>query len=306
MKKLLYLMLLLSTVTWAQERMPWHNKDLTRRDQLLYNLKYVQTETDTFEFNYVKSPGLAFLLSAVLPGAGELYAHATYRAIAFFSIEAISWGVYLDRKSVGSKIEKQYKRFANNNWSLYNWYYNAITSPYYEDYFGLTRRGFGSHSIWIEYNGTEYEANEDTLNAYIPTWAQILYNEKDLPYSAQTLRPVRSRDFYENIGKYDQFATGWYDFDNSLVDTTKTRPVKNSSYREKYLNDRYKSNQAFKMATNFVTVIMFNHLISAFHAQIAAKQYRPPEIKDISWHWSLLADYRYRFPIRGVQLALAF
>lgn len=300
MKKLLGLLLILSGLTFAQSFTNWQSTPASARDNLLYSLKYAPLATDTFEFNYEKSPGLAFLLSAVLPGAGEYYAGARYRALAFLTVEAVSWGIYLERKGTGREIEKRYKNFANSNWSLYNWYYNSFTYP---DYFGMK----GSHAIWLEYvnDGLELEANEDTLTKYVPNWTSILYNERDLPYNVQTLRPVRTRDFYENIGKYDQFATGWKDFSNSLVDTAHNE-VQTSPLRNKYLNDRYKSNQAFKMATNFVTVIMFNHLISAFHAQIAAKQYQSQEAKDVSWHWALLADYRYRFPLRGINLAVHF
>ncbi len=303
MKSRLLFAIFIPYLAFSQQLGGWDKDDATTRERLLYNLRYAQVQSDTFEFNYAKSPGVAFLLSAAIPGAGEFYAGARYRAIAFASVEAISWAVYFNQKSTGNKIEKSYKHFANNHWSLWNWYANSLTYP---DLFGLTRKGFGSHSIWIEYNGMEYPAHEDTLNLYIPTWASILANEKDLPFEQQTLRPIRTRDFYENIGKYDQFATGWDDFSTDYVDTTQIEPVKNSPERNKYLNDRYKSNQALKMATNFATVIMFNHLISAFHAQIAAKHYRPPESKSVSWSLDLVADYRYRYPIRGINVSLSF
>jgi len=279
------------------------DREITVRDQLLYNLKYAQTEPDTFEFEYHKSPGLAFLLSAALPGAGEFYVGAKYRAAAFVSIEMISWLVYFNRKNAGENMETSYEKFADTHWNIGNWYVNSIG---YTDYFGINREGFGSHSIWIEYNGLEYEAKEETLNQYIPGWDLTLIAERNLPYSDKTIREVRTRDYYENIGKYNQFATGWDDFNIALLDTNRRSPVKNSPRREKYLDDRYASNQAFKMATNFATVIMFNHLFSAFHAQIAAKHYRPPEEKAVSWHVGLVTDIRRRQPITGLSFSLAF
>ncbi len=279
----------------------WLNGDksnISERDQAVYNLKYAQTEPDTFEFSYEKSPGLAFLLSAAVPGAGEFYAGAKYRAAAFFSVEIISWIVYFNRKDAGAKLETKYKKWADSHWNAYDWYLNGLNLPYV----GIPdSTDDASHLIYFEYNGQEYPSNVDYLNEHLPGWESYL--------AADTvLTPIRTRDYYENIGKYDQFASGWADFSSSLIagDSTASVKVANSKYRANYLNQRYESNQALKMATNFATVIMFNHLLSAFHAQIAAKQYHGTEKKDLTWNVGLVTDYTYKMPIRGVNLSFAF
>lgn len=277
----------------------WLNGDrstVSERDQAVYNLKYAQSEPDTFEFAYQKSPGLAFLLSAAVPGAGEFYSGTKYRAAAFFSVEVISWIVYFNRKNAGEQYEKDYKKLADARWDAWDWYSNSLTYP---GIVGMTdsAENFGSHVIYFEYNDTEYKADISYLNENLPGWESYLQNG--------TLTPIKTRDYYENIGKYDQFASGWSDF-STIIDGLDTSAVKTSAVRSKYLNQRYDSNQALKMATNFATVIMFNHLISAFHAQIAAKHYRTPEKKDLTWNVGLVTDYRYKKPIRGLTLSFAF
>ncbi|MFA4908006.1 MAG: hypothetical protein WC602_07055 [archaeon] len=261
---------------------------------LLSNLKFAQTETDTFVFNYEKSPGLAFVLSAVLPGAGEFYAGAKWRAAAFFGVEAFCWSMYFNRQSTGKDIEKQYKKYADDNWNLFRWFDNCQNgSELEQDYFGLG----GSHNIRVYYNGTEYIVN-DSLSLKVPEYWFLAKTGE--------MTPVKDRDYYENIGKYDQFGNGWKDYDISLIDTTLENPLKTSAKREKYLTQRYNSNQALKMATNFATAIMFNHLFSAFHAQIAAKHYRSEGKNDVSWNMGFVADVTYRQPIRGLMLMVNF
>jgi len=261
---------------------------------LLSNLKFAQTETDTFVFNYEKSPGLAFLLSAVVPGAGEFYAGAKWRAAGFLAVETFCWTMYFNRQSTGKDIEKEYKKYADTNWDIYDWFLNCQSgSELEQEYFNLS----GSHNIWVYYNDREYIVN-DSLSIKLP----------DYVYRAQTgeLTAIKNRDYYENIGKYDQFANGWSDYDISLIDTTRKDELENSAKREKYLNQRYDSNQALKMATNFATAIMFNHLFSAFHAQIAAKHYHSEGKNDVSWNMGFMADVTYRQPIRGLVLMVNF
>ena len=160
---------------------------------------------------------------------------------------------------------------------------------------GYHSKNFGSHHIYVEYNEQEYMAQADTLNKYVPGWVSLM--------ASGDIAPIKTRDFYENIGKYDQFAGGWDDFtktnDYSMADTLLMNPN-----RDGYLTQRKDSNDALKMATNFVTVLMFNHLISAFDANIAAKKFKGET--QVSWHLGLITDYRQRNPLRGVSLNLAF
>lgn len=255
------------------------------RSTLLGTLKFGEAEQDT-AFRYVKSPGKAFIFSAILPGAGELYSGAKWRALIFGGIELSSWAIYSSQKKKGERLEKDFMKYAEENWDLYDWFYACDV-----DVKGFNV--FKGHSIWVTYNGIEVEVNEDNQSLIDSLKAEPGIN----------LDPIRTGEFYENIGKYDQFSGGWKDFKNHNVkpDTVVMTPI-----REDYLNQRLESNDALKRATNFVTVIMFNHLASAFHAQIVAKNYSSKEEKDFSWHIGLITDYTFRNPIRGIRLNVAF
>ena len=272
------------------------NEALLNSDRSLLesNLKFNAVPEDSFEFSYEKSPGKAFLLSAIFPGTGEFYAHARWRALAFGSVEIFSWLMYFSNKSKGNDLEKKYMQYADTHWDFDDWMENS----------GLIEQFCGpqhTHPLFITYkkDGSEQEfmTDKDFYGVY-----------NSLLTDGGLIEPVKTRDFYENIGKYDQFACGWYDFietqtkDGVFVDTT----IYMNPARNHYLHQRKDSNDALKMATNFATVIMFNHLISAFHAQIAAKQYSSEPKQEVSWHVGLLTDIRYKNPIRGISFSLAF
>ncbi len=286
---LLLLAILLPSLVFGQLHLA--NETLIRSDRSLLEsqLKFSPMQGDSFEFDYEKSPGRAFLLSAILPGAGELYAGAKWRAVAFASVEVFSWLMYFNKKNRGEDLEEQYIAYADNHWTLYDLWFNNTA--------GYTLTGLeGSHSIYLAYDGQQYEGKPQRLDSVLVGWESYI--------ASGEMEPVRTRDFYENIGKYDQFAGGWDDFTeyNSVSDSIITV----SRHRDRYLTQRKQSNDALKMATNFATVIMFNHLISAFHAQIAAKNYTSEEADRVSWHVGLVTDVRYRNPVRGVSLSVAF
>jgi len=273
----------------------------TERSMLVSELRFGQIEDQAVadSFVYLKKPGRAFLLSAVLPGAGQYYAGAKWRAAAFLGVEALGWLLWNSYDSKGNRLEKGYIRFADQYWDLARWFEATM---YYDE-----NSLAGSHHIWVSYNPGNGELQEYAVDDSLIIKLPGIVNLAGLITLAQNgqLVPIRTRDYYENIGKYDQFSGGWYDFEtyhpfDSPIDTVSVTPL-----RDNYLTRRLRSNEALKMATNFATIIMFNHLISAFEAVIAAKRYQPKET-DVSWNMALISDFRERQPIRGLRLSVAF
>jgi hypothetical protein len=263
------------------------------RSALESSLKFNMVPGDSFEFSYEKSPGKAFLLSAILPGAGELYAGAKWRALAFSSVEIFSWIMYFHSKNTGNDLESDYKKYADLHWDLINWLDLSPTN----DKCGPEL----THHLYITYkkgdSEQEFVIDKDFYGVY-----------DSLKNDGGVIEPVKTRDYYENIGKYGQFACGWDDYleTHTIDGVTVSDTIFVSPDRNHYLHQRKDSNDALKMATNFATVIMFNHLFSAFHAQIAAKQYSSEPKQEVSWYLGLLTDIRYKNPIRGISLSLAF
>jgi len=263
------------------------------KEKLIAALKYsqVDTEEDT-GFFYSKRVRRAFLMSLAVPGAGEFYSGSELKAAVFAGLEASFWALYFTYNSKGNRLVEEYKKFADEHWDLKRWYLDGLLN----DLTGLKDSRSETHVIWIEYGGQEYPAIDDSLDIYFPgEWEDMIKHEE--------FEPVKDDEYYENIGKYDQFASGWDDF---LEYNERSDTLFMSPNRDKYLSMRWDANKAFEVATAFVSAIMFNHVISAFDALITAKHKEAADRNKFSWNMAIITDYRYKNPVRGIRLSVAF
>ena len=85
------------------------------------------------------------------------------------------------------------------------------------------------------------------------------------------------QQYYELIGKYDQFVVGWDDIvrrsTDNAVGWTEVDSVENfhSERRLRYEDDRDESNRFLKRASTVTGVILINHVISAIDAARVAR-----------------------------------
>ncbi|MEA3288331.1 MAG: hypothetical protein U9Q77_13295 [Candidatus Marinimicrobia bacterium] len=79
-------------------------------------------------------------------------------------------------------------------------------------------------------------------------------------------QPLKDHHFYENIGKYPEFSCGWDDYTtggfNYDYDEDET------TNKAGYIKMRTRSNELYRNAQVAGTLIMVNHLISAFEAAL--------------------------------------
>jgi hypothetical protein len=91
--------------------------------------------------------------------------------------------------------------------------------------------------------------------------------------------PIKNREYYENVGKYDQFQVGWgasginHPPRTSPNDTLHTTWYGDNNERLTYLGMRKKSNDYFTNAKTMAIVSIANHVISAFEAAISARRF---------------------------------
>ena len=117
--------------------------------------------------------------------------------------------------------------------------------------------------LWIGYwkfsdNGHDWET---VFHEFADThwdearWRTWMGNNSDFPDTTHTLPSTKTQQYYEMIGKYDQFKAGWDDYveeGNALTPN-----------RDHYEGLRHKSNVQFKRASACAMVVMANHLLSA-------------------------------------------
>jgi hypothetical protein len=199
---------------------------------------------DVYSFKQ-KSTKRGFLYSLLIPGAGEFYAGSKIKAALFLGLEAAFWTGYFSYHKKGKDKENEYLDYADAHWDVYA-YSESLVYRYPDlDLDPIT-------GIVIDTPGVYYGEGTDSI-----VISHSLYLE---------LGPDLKKDqqYYETIGKYDQFRFGWDDYDGVNFLTL---------HREFYLDLRHDSNSLLDKANRFVMVSLANHLLSAFDAAISVRSY---------------------------------
>jgi len=195
----------------------------------------------------------AAALSAVLPGAGQ-HLLGQRRTWLYLAVEALGWGLYIDRRAAGADFRDRYRDFA---WSEAR----IRTDPrvdgdfdYYETLTSWERSG--AFDIDPAATGLQPEDDASTYNGSIWSRARSLY----LPGGSAT--PVDDPQYQRAITYYRARA---YDT-LFLWDWTGT-----GNARATYAGLIRQSDDRFRQATNVMGVIIANHAISAVDAFLSAR-----------------------------------
>ena len=199
---------------------------------------------DIYQFK-TKSAKKAFLYSLVVPGAGQYYLGSKIKPIVYLGLEAAFWIGYFSYHNKGEDKEKAYRLFADLNWD----------PAKYIDSLRVVFNDSCSNDPFCNGVDSSIQTTQDS----------VLAMEEYLGFSHH-LQFSKNQQYYENLGKYDQFKYGWSDFDS-----LSSNPV--TPNRSLYLSERRKANDLYGKATTFAMVSLANHVISAFEAAISTRSY---------------------------------
>lgn len=201
----------------------------------------------------------ALVLSLLWPGAGQFYKRdAVWKPVLFSAIEIAGIAANLKWKRTSERLHGEFESFADQHWALQRWYENTriIFPDRWQDMIK------GTHKLTLDIGGAYTSTDHLIEILQSNSWNQI--------------EVVRDRDFYENIGKYDQFVGGWDDpYDDPFDTAGNWYTVKKGKTQETYIltkrKDRYRgmrhrSNLYSSYARYAATTLMFNHLISGVDA----------------------------------------
>ena len=177
-----------------------------------------------------KSLKKAFVFSLIIPGSGEFYANSKIKAALFFGLDVTLWGLYFNYHSKGKDKEKEYIVYADSHWDKYK------------------------YTTWLEIN---YGISSDTSRYYDT-------QNNEWKYLSHHLPDGKTQQYYEMIGKYEQFGGGWDDFDEG---------ADYSGHRASYVDMRHVSNDWLGKAKNMASISIANHILSAFDAAISVRKY---------------------------------
>ncbi len=122
---------------------------------------------------------------------------------------------------------------------------------------------------------------------YFTWWNTLDTTEKkefshDLPVDEQG-NVIKNLEYYENVGKYDQFSVGWEDAGVSPEQFDPRNPPP-SAYRNTYLDTRDESNRMFSRARTFTVCVLVNHVLSGFDAALTARSYNKKQERFAGLH----------------------
>ena len=160
-----------------------------------------------------KSPSKAFLMSLAIPGMGELYTGAKKRAIGFLTAEAVTWITYARWRSRGNDLKTEFRTFADRLWDE------------------------GRYRQWQALNQAQG----------FPVLETHILPCKDSAPNPGACEKVDTQQYYEVIGKYDQFVYGWDDT-RDLPLATNNEQIQ-STLRLNYEGQRNESNKLLKRAS---------------------------------------------------------
>jgi|GEM_PF-683314 len=212
-----------------------------------------------------KSTKKAFLMSMVLPGAGELYGGSKLKAAVFLGAEALFWVSYFHYQGKGDDKKKESRIYADANWNA-NDYRDYLIQQYFDDE-GFTYTYNGDTLDWMLLTTTptlydQLRADTSVIYNLEETLSTVARDPGELGFTHHSVGVSRSQ-YYENIGKYDQFTYGWGGDTLDLL----------TPLRKAYLTMRHDFNNFYDKAKWSAIASLGNHMLSAIDAALTVRSY---------------------------------
>ena len=191
-----------------------------------------------------KSPVIAGVLSAVIPGTGEIYAGNYLKGAIFLGVEAGLWTMHFIKINSGDSKTEEYQNYANNNWDVYK------------------------YAAWLKNNNfsgaevIDLTSDKETLRLQVNQVESLNYSHTLPPYGAQ--------QYYEVIGKYQNFVAGWSQADASIINNNPNSPNYYFNYKIQqvadYMQSRQDANDLYQFADNMIMLSIINRVLSTADA----------------------------------------
>jgi hypothetical protein len=205
-------------------------------------------------------------MSAIIPGAGQIYNKDYWKTAIFASVEIAAIVTAVIYHGKGEDQVASYEAFANsdNGWDV------------------------NQYARWSVANASRInpiiQENDPVLDIFDNSgnvvWSKLNNLETTIGhwYSHQ-LAPFDDQQYYEMIGKYQQFNPGWSDYSDddyppegyTYIPNVREDPVTATFYW--YADERGKANHYYDISNLAIKILVANHVISAIEAALAANSY---------------------------------
>lgn len=221
------------------------------------------------------------ILSLLVPGAGEIYMGYYKRGAALVAAEAVAWTGYAVYRDKGLDTRAKYEHYADEHWDINRWLSLHPSGPY-------------ATLDELETEGAS-GAWESNLRGNVST--NFFY----MPFIS---RAQDKQHYYENIGKYNWFVSGWDDWDSSLQ--TDNSFIETTANRQKYFSMRVESNDQLEKADRFTYLSIAARAFSLIETILLVRNpdgngFSSPSgnthlsISNPAWHTTRIAmEYNFR------------
>lgn len=249
-----------------------------------------------------KYPGKAMLYSLIVPGAGQLYVRQPLKAVVFLGAEVIAILALKSYNQRGLDHTRAFKDSADAHWDFRRWIDRAslFSGPGWEDIPNIGMQG--THSLDYYVVMTEGGRPEIFGKTGDERFLQLYFNTDTTDHVFVKMND----EYYENIGKYNQFLSGWDDADPALpdIDVTPSGPIARTPHRDAHLSRREEANRLKSTARYVVSALMFNHVLSAVDAIFATSKWNRKNALRVGGR--LWFDPTYTLGVGGIQFSLAW
>lgn len=224
--------------------------DITAVNKLITESPKLQMEVNR------KSPVLAVLLSAVVPGAGQYYTEEYWRVPIYLAIEAVAIAANIYYNKKGDDATRDFKNYADQHWSVVR-YAEWLNS------YATTLGATDATTIYIDPDETK--SPWDRVN-----FKQVNSVEELISTFSHRLVPYGEQQYYELIGKYKQYNHGWDTSDPTTSEYLTNVPQQMIDFSAMFCKP---DETYYKYASMAVGAIIINHIVSAVDAALSTHKY---------------------------------
>ena len=239
----------------------------------------------------IRHPGAAFALSAALPGAGQAWNRQWVKAAVAVAVETALVTGYVVTRRRGLDAEDEFRSFAHEDWSP------ARYASWINDYRVYLQEEVGTNITAppvdivesVDYSNpggwsaAERAAVDGMFDEIRAIERQSVHPETGAAFSHQ-LPDFGDQQYYELIGKYFQFAPGWYDYPvwrtmdgmfTQAIDPEVSGPggtklnVSDTFYR--YAREHADAQDMLRTASRISILFIVNHLAAGIDAAVVAR-----------------------------------
>jgi hypothetical protein len=174
---------------------------------------------------------LPVLLSLLVPGAGEIYTGHYVRGAALLAAEVSAWTGYVYYHGKGLDSRDAYERFADAHWDYDKWI--------------------------LDHPATQGLSAEDRDFAALDSIGRNDWTDLWPGYHTWHSKEEEKQNYYETIGKYDWFISGWEDWDPDAEPW-----AHDTGLRTTYRSMRRASNEQMDKADKFIYLSIAARVVS--------------------------------------------